>query len=164
MWHVYFYVFIHPTYSFYHYMNIFAKNSGITEKHKNLIILHLSIKGRALQIFRYPNYSYIYYHMLVQSLSCVRLFATPWTIAYQASLSITNSWSLLKLISIESVMPSNHLILCHPFSSCLQSFPASGSFPISQLFASGGQSIMMNRMDVKLQKSSVNTFYALHSE
>ena len=114
MWHVYFYVFIHPTYSFYHYMNIFAKNSGITEKHKNLIILHLSIKGRALQIFRYPNYSYIYYHMLVQSLSCVRLFATPWTIAYQASLSITNSWSLLKLISIESVMPSNHLILGCP--------------------------------------------------
>ena len=50
----------------------------------------------------------------VQSLSHVRLFATPWTAARQASLSITNSRSLLKLISIESVMPSNHLILCHP--------------------------------------------------
>ena len=50
----------------------------------------------------------------VQSLSRVRLFATPWTAARQASLSITNSWSLLKLMSIESVMPSNHLILCHP--------------------------------------------------
>ena len=50
----------------------------------------------------------------VQSLSHVRLFATPWTAAHQASLSITNSWSLLKLISIELVMPSNHLILCHP--------------------------------------------------
>ena len=50
----------------------------------------------------------------VQSLSRVRLFATPWTAARQASLSITNSWSLLKLISIESGMPSNHLILCHP--------------------------------------------------
>ena len=50
----------------------------------------------------------------VQSLSCVRLFATPWTAACQASLSITNSRSLLKLVSIESVMPSNHLILCHP--------------------------------------------------
>ena len=49
-----------------------------------------------------------------QSLSCVRLFATPWTAACQASLSITNSWSLLKLMSIESVMPSNHLILRHP--------------------------------------------------
>ena len=50
----------------------------------------------------------------VQSLSCIQLFATPWTAACQASLSITNSWSLLKLMSIESVMPSNHLILCHP--------------------------------------------------
>ena len=47
-------------------------------------------------------------------LSHVRLFAIPWTAACQASLSITNSWSLLKLMSIESVMPSNHLILCHP--------------------------------------------------
>ena len=50
----------------------------------------------------------------VQSLSCVQLLATPWTAACQASLSITNSWSLLKLMSIESVTPSNHLILCHP--------------------------------------------------
>ena len=75
----------------------------------------------------------------VQLLSCVRLFATPWTAACQASLSITNSQSLLKLMSIESVMPSNHLIFCWPLSSCLQSFPASGSFPVSQLFTSGGQ-------------------------
>ena len=50
----------------------------------------------------------------LQSLSRVRLFATPWIAARQASLSITNSWSLLKLMSIESVMPSSHLILCHP--------------------------------------------------
>ena len=50
----------------------------------------------------------------VQSLSCVRLFATPWITAGQASLSITNSRTLLKLMSIESVMPSSHLILCHP--------------------------------------------------
>ena len=49
----------------------------------------------------------------VQSLSRVRFFATPWTVAHQASLSITNSQSLLKLMSVESVMPSNHLILCH---------------------------------------------------
>ena len=49
----------------------------------------------------------------VHSLSCVQLFATPWTVAHQASLSITNTQSLLKLMSIESVMPSNHLILCH---------------------------------------------------
>ena len=50
----------------------------------------------------------------VQSLSCVRLFATPWTAACQTSLSITNSQSLLKLMSIKRMMPSNHLILCHP--------------------------------------------------
>ena len=76
----------------------------------------------------------------VQSLSRIRLFATPWIAAYQASLSINNSRSLPKLMS-ESVMPSSHLILCHPFSSCPQSFPASGSFPVSQLFTWGGQSI-----------------------
>ena len=50
--------------------------------------------------------------LVVQSLSCIQLFATPWTAAHQPSLSFTISWSLLKLMSIESVMPSNHLILC----------------------------------------------------
>ena len=75
------------------------------------------------------------------SRSVVSDSATPWITARQASLSITNSRSLLKLISIESVMPSNHLILCCLFSFCLQSFPASGSFQICQFFASGGQSI-----------------------
>ena len=77
----------------------------------------------------------------VQLLSRVQLFVTPWTAACQASMSITNSRSLPKLMSIESMIPSNHLILCHPISSHLQSFPASGSFWMSQLFASGGQSI-----------------------
>ena len=77
----------------------------------------------------------------VQLLSCVQLFLTPWTAAQQASLSIMNSWSLLKLMSIESVMPSNHLILCRPLLLCLQSFPASGSFQMGQFFPSGGQSI-----------------------
>ena len=75
----------------------------------------------------------------VQSLSRVWLFATTWTAARQASLSITNSWSLFKLMSIELVMPFNHLILCLPFSFCLQSFPASGSFLMSQLFQSDDQ-------------------------
>ena len=56
---------------------------------------------------------HMYTHSSVQSLSCVQLFATPWTTAHQASLSITNPQSLPKLISIESVMPSNYLILCH---------------------------------------------------
>ena len=78
---------------------------------------------------------------VVQLLSCVWLFVTPWTTAHQASLSLTISRSLLKLMSIESVMSSKHLVLCIPFSSCLQSFPASGSFPMSWLFTSGGQSI-----------------------
>ena len=75
----------------------------------------------------------------VHSLGRVWLFVTTWTAGRQASLSITNSWSLLKLMSIESVTPSNYLILCRPL--CLQSFPASGSFPMSQFFPSGGQSI-----------------------
>ena len=60
----------------------------------------------------------------VQSLSCVRLFATPWTAACQASLSITNSQSLLKLMSLESVMPSNLLILCHPLLLLPSIFPS----------------------------------------
>ena len=76
-----------------------------------------------------------------QSLSCVRLFATPWIAARQASLSITNSRSSLRLTSIESVMPSSHLVLCRPLLLCPQSLPASESFPMSQLFAWGGQSI-----------------------
>ena len=77
----------------------------------------------------------------VQLLSCVQLFVTPWTAAHRASLSFTISQSLLKLMSIELVMPSNHLILIIPFSSCLQSFPTSESFPRSQFFTSDGQSI-----------------------
>ena len=66
--------------------------------------------------------------------------AIPWTAAHQASLSSTNSWSLLRLMSIETVMPSNHLILCLPLLPHLQFFPASGSFQMSQFFESGGQS------------------------
>ena len=76
----------------------------------------------------------------VQSLSHVWLPATPWTTACQSSLSITNSQSSPKLMSIESVMPSVSSSVI-PFSSCLQPFSASGSFQMSQLFASGGQSI-----------------------
>ena len=84
----------------------------------------------------------------VQSLSCVRLFAMPWTAARQASLSITNSRSLPKLMSIESVM---HLTISSsiiPFSSHLQSSPASGSFLMSQFFASGGQSIGVSSFSI----------------
>ena len=74
------------------------------------------------------------------SLSRVQLFSTPWTAARQDSLSFTVSRSLLRFMPIESLMPSNYLILCRPFSSYLQSVPASGSFPVSRLFPSGGQS------------------------
>ena len=60
----------------------------------------------------------------VQLLSHVQIFVTPWTAACQASLSITNSWSLLKFMSIETVMPSNHLILCHPLLLLPSVFPS----------------------------------------
>ena len=83
---------------------------------------------------------WVYFVVIVQLLHCVWLFAGPGTAEHQASLSFTISQSLLKLMSIESVMPSNHLILCCPFSSCPQSFPVSGSLSMSHLFASGGQS------------------------
>ena len=74
-----------------------------------------------------------------QSLSHIRLFETPWITAHQACLSITNLQSPLKLMSFELMMPCKHLTLCRPLSSCLQSFLASGSFQMSQLFASGGR-------------------------
>ena len=69
--------------------------------------------------FNKPNSAYS-----VHSLSRVRLFATPWTAAQQASLSITYSWSLLKFMFIKSVMPSNHLILCHPLLLLPSIFPS----------------------------------------
>ena len=77
----------------------------------------------------------------VQSLSRVQLFATSWTAAYQASLSITNSRSSLKLMSIESVMPSNHLMLCRPLLLPPSIIPSIRCFQMSQFSTSGGQSI-----------------------
>ena len=62
--------------------------------------------------------------IVVQSLNCVQLLATPWTAAYQVSLSFTISWSLLKLMSFELMMPSNHLILCHPLLLLPSIFPS----------------------------------------
>ena len=82
--------------------------------HIESVITSLTLKKRSLL------------YQSVQWLSCVQLFATPWTAAHQASLSITNSWSLLRLMSIELVMPSNHLILCLPILLMPQSFPESG--------------------------------------
>ena len=94
-------------------------------------------------LLKYTFYSlqptFVVVAVVVQLLSCVQLFVTPWPEELQASLFFTISWSLLKVMSTESVMPSNHLPIVVPFSSCLQSFPASESFLISQLFVSGGQ-------------------------
>ena len=99
----------------------------------------------------------------VQSLSRVQLFETPWTATHQSSLSITNSWSLLKLMSTESVMPSNHLILCHTllllpsifpsirvFSNesvlCI-SWPKDWSFSFSISLSNGYSGLISFRMD-----------------
>jgi len=100
----------------------------------------------------------VHFSSVQVTLSRVRLFATPWTAARQASLSVINSQSLLKLMSIKSVMPSNHLI---PFSACIQFFPASGSFPMSQFFPSGGQSLSFsisssNEYSHELAKASLS--------
>ena len=95
----------------------------------------------------------------VQSLSHVQLFATPWTAVHQASLNfITSSQNLFKLMSIELMMPSNHLIPVVPFSFGLQSFPASGSFLMSQFFASGPQ-----RVEFQLQHQSFQSIFRMIS-
>ena len=80
-------------------------------------------------IQQYPKVGATFWICSVQSLSCERLFATPWTTERQASLSIMNSGSLPKLLSIESVMPSNHLILC-------RSLPLPSVFPNTRVFSS----------------------------
>ena len=90
----------------------------------------------------------------VQSLSRVRLFSTPWIAAHQASLSINNSRSSLRLTSIESVMPSSHLILCRPLLLLPLIPPASESFPMSQLFTWGGQSTAVSALASFLPKNT----------
>ena len=117
----------------------------------------------------------------VQLLSHVRLFATPWTAAHQASLSIINSWSLLKLMSIKLVMPSNHLILCHPLLFLPSIFPSirvfsnesvlhirwpkywSFSFSISPSYEYLGLiSFRMNRLNLAVQQT-LNSLLQYHS-
>ena len=99
--------------------------------------------------------------VVVQLLSCVQLFEIPWTAVCQASLSFTIFQSLLRLMSIESVMPSNHPIFCQHLLFCPQSVPTVGSFPMSHLFESGGQSTGASTfasvlpMNISVQFSSV---------
>ena len=129
----------------------------MTENHFPLTLLSTAVKLKARtweqccqnSSFALPRMK----HTLSKSLSFSSLqfspqscpiFVTPWTAACQAFLSITNAQSLLELMYIEVVMPSNHLILCHPFSSRSQSFAASGCFHMSQFFISGGQSITVS--------------------
>ena len=83
----------------------------------------------------------IQWNIFVQSLSRVWLFVIPWTASHQASLSFTNSRSLLNLMSIESVMPSNHLILCRPLLLLPSIFTSIRLFPVSQFFTPDGQRI-----------------------
>ena len=89
-----------------------------------------------LSLFTFSYISYIthVYVLVVQSLSCVQLFATSWTTAHQASLSFTISWSLLKLVSIELVMPSNHLFLCCPLLLLPSIFPSIRVFSNEPVF------------------------------
>jgi len=86
-------------------------------------------------------FNHYYFAFVVQLLSHIRLFAAPWTAARQASLSFTLSRNLLKLMSNESVMPSNHLILCYPLLLLPSIFPRIRVFSLSQLFTSGDQSV-----------------------
>ena len=93
-----------------------------------------------------------------QLLSCLWLFVTPKTAAHQASLSITNSWSLLKCTSIESVMPSNHLILYCPLLLLPSIISSIRVFPRTQFFAWGGQSIWVSALASVLPMNIQNLF------
>ena len=122
----------------------FSSKSWLLFSHFSCRFLSTPVQWPPGSLIPFPTVQSMYQNWLivaVQLLSFFWLFTTPWTAARQASLFFTTSQSLLNLICIESVMPSNHLILCHCFSSCPLSFPASGSFPMRWLFASGGQSI-----------------------
>ena len=104
-------------------------------------ILLLGIYPRDMKTYIYEQFIQRCLFSLVQPLSRVQLFTTLWIAARQVSLSITNSQSPPKPMSIESVMPFNHLILCLPLLLPPSVFPSIRVFPMSQLFASGGQSI-----------------------
>ena len=125
----------------------------------------------------FQHFRNIIYHVSsIQSLSHVRLFKTPWIAAYQASLSINNSQSLLKLMFIYPVMPSNHLILCCPLLLLSSIIPSIRVFSNEPVFASGGQNIIalasvlpMNTQDsfslgltglISLQSKELSTIFS----
>ena len=114
----------------------------MNEQRKYEICIYCIYNGISISLKKDGNRTTCYIiAFVVQSLSRVRLFETPWTAAHQAFLSFTISWSCLKLISIESVMSSSHRIHCLPPLPLPSTFPESGSFPMNWLFALGGQSI-----------------------
>ena len=101
----------------------------------------LTLSGPVLlsDLISLPSHSQLLWLLLFSPPSRVRLLATPWTAACQASLFFSSPQSLLRFMCIESVTPSDYLILCRPLLPRPHSFPASGCFPSSQLFTSGGQ-------------------------
>ena len=110
-----------------------SKNKSI----ENCIIKSLCTYNPTFEVVVVTKWDHVYKAFIqslnissLQSLSCVQVFATPWTAACQASLSITNFWSLPKLMSNESVMPSSHLILCHPLLLLPSIFPSIRVFSI----------------------------------
>ena len=115
----------------------------ITSKSLHLLTpSHCGVGLQQMNLLRGPkHFSSHFSSVQFSSVSRVWLFVTPWITARQASLSITNSQSSLRLMFIDLVMPSSHLILCLPLLLLPLSSPASGSFPMSQLFTWGGQSI-----------------------
>ena len=123
---------------------------------RSLLIPWFSMCDKICQeIYTSSSWTYI---SSVQSLSCVRLFVIPWTAAHQSSLSITNSWSLLKLMSIELVMPSNHVILCCPLLLLPSIFSRIWVFSKESFFPWGGQNIGVSASASVLLKNTQNLF------
>ena len=130
----YFHKFINEIFCVYYMYNICLEvcqiPKGICASRNTHEVKKIKTKAWNIQTEQKYKSNIFYAQGSVQSLSRVRLFATPWTAAHQASLSITNSRSLLKLMSIESGMPSNHLILWHPLRLLPSISPSSGSLEL----------------------------------
>ena len=113
---------------FFFFPTYFFHSQSLTPDSTNIFWFSRFLRKISRNIYLYVLHSLVgkssHNFSSVQSLSHVQLFGTPWTTVYQASLSITNSWSLLKLMSIELVMPSNHLNLCRPLLLLPSIFPS----------------------------------------